>query len=58
VTPHWNFTFVEDFLENVRASAGPDVTLTYLMKNDILAQTPLTPENIWWSAFQNFAAEA
>jgi hypothetical protein len=55
VTPFWNFTFLEELLEGVRTSAGPNVTLEYISNSKVKAQTPLNSGNAWWSAFQEVA---
>lgn len=52
VTPHWSQTEAENFLDSVCAEAGTGVSYDFIMKANVLPNTPVDDSNPWWVEFQ------
>jgi hypothetical protein len=41
------------FIERVIQEAGDDITYEYINKGPVIPETPMTPENKWWTSFKS-----
>jgi uncharacterized protein YjdB len=55
ITPHWKLDDMKKMLDDLCVEAGPDVSYEYIQHSNIIAQTPLVDENVWWTTFRSVA---
>lgn len=57
IKPGWNFSDIENMLDNIAAESGNDTVITYLVKTMDYGLTPTDNSNIWWVTLENTCAQ-
>lgn len=53
ITPHWTLDYMNKFVEDTCAEAGPNVTWEFIQHSNITAQTAVDDSNPWWTVFKS-----